>query len=124
MQKYKKVMVFGVFDGLHEGHLYFLNEAKKLCDALIVVVASDIDVGMYKKKSPKYLLKERIKALKLTGIPNTVVEGDNEPDSWWVIKKYAPDIVAVGHDQEAIAESLKKCCSNIKIARIDFIPTP
>jgi FAD synthetase len=36
-----KVMATGVFDIIHLGHLYFLKEAKKLGDELIVVVATD-----------------------------------------------------------------------------------
>jgi len=44
-----KSMVFGVFDGLHEGHLFFLDEAQKYGDNLIIVVASDINVKNIKK---------------------------------------------------------------------------
>ena len=36
-----RVMATGVFDILHLGHLYFLKEAKKLGDELVVVVATD-----------------------------------------------------------------------------------
>ncbi|EQD52190.1 glycerol-3-phosphate cytidyltransferase, partial [mine drainage metagenome] len=36
-----RVMATGVFDLLHPGHLYFLTEARKLGDELVVVVARD-----------------------------------------------------------------------------------
>ena len=36
-----RVMATGVFDILHLGHLYFLREARKLGDELVVVVATD-----------------------------------------------------------------------------------
>jgi len=36
-----RVMATGVFDLLHPGHLYFLTEARKHGDELIVVVARD-----------------------------------------------------------------------------------
>jgi len=36
-----KVMASGVFDILHMGHIYFLEEARKLGDRLAVVVACD-----------------------------------------------------------------------------------
>ena len=35
-----RVMASGVFDLLHSGHLHFLEEAKKLGDELVVVVAT------------------------------------------------------------------------------------
>ncbi|MCJ2563189.1 MAG: adenylyltransferase/cytidyltransferase family protein, partial [Candidatus Thermoplasmatota archaeon] len=39
-----RVMASGVFDLLHTGHLHYLEEAKKLGDELIVVVARDSTV--------------------------------------------------------------------------------
>jgi len=36
-----RVMATGVFDILHVGHIYFLEEAKKLGDELVVVIATD-----------------------------------------------------------------------------------
>ena len=36
-----RVMATGVFDILHLGHVHYLEEAKKLGDELVVVVAAD-----------------------------------------------------------------------------------
>lgn len=44
----KVVLVHGVFDILHIGHLYFLNEAKKLGDILIVGIESDKNTKIFK----------------------------------------------------------------------------
>ncbi|HEY4500387.1 MAG TPA: adenylyltransferase/cytidyltransferase family protein, partial [Candidatus Paceibacterota bacterium] len=44
----KRVMVFGTFDILHPGHLYFLRAAKKLGDYLIVSLARDVNVRKIK----------------------------------------------------------------------------
>ena len=43
-----KVMATGTFDLLHMGHIYFLKEAKKLGDKLIVIVARDSTVRKMK----------------------------------------------------------------------------
>ncbi|PKK81324.1 MAG: FAD synthase, partial [Thermoplasmata archaeon HGW-Thermoplasmata-2] len=43
-----KVMASGVFDILHMGHIYFLEEARKLGDRLAVVVACDATVRKLK----------------------------------------------------------------------------
>jgi FAD synthetase len=36
-----KVMIFGTFDLLHEGHQFFIREAKKVGGQLIIVLAHD-----------------------------------------------------------------------------------
>ena len=46
----KKVIVFGTFDILHQGHLDFFRQAKQYGDYLIVAVAHDENV---KKSRPK-----------------------------------------------------------------------
>jgi cytidyltransferase-like protein len=47
-KKITTVMVFGTFDGIHDGHRYFLNEAKKFGDKLVVAVAKDTTVKTLK----------------------------------------------------------------------------
>ena len=37
----KRVLVFGTFDLLHQGHRYFLTQARRFGDTLIAVVARD-----------------------------------------------------------------------------------
>jgi len=48
--KEKIVLVFGTFDGLHDGHRFFLTEARKLGDRLIASVATDEIVERIKKQ--------------------------------------------------------------------------
>lgn len=47
----KRVLSFGVFDLLHNGHLNLLEQARGLGDYLIVVVARDSFVRVVKKKA-------------------------------------------------------------------------
>jgi len=44
----KKVLVGGVFDILHYGHIHFLKEAKKQGDFLIVAIESDANIKRLK----------------------------------------------------------------------------
>ncbi len=44
----KIVFVHGIFDILHKGHIYFLSEAKKLGDVLVVGVDHDENVKILK----------------------------------------------------------------------------
>lgn len=49
--KLKLGVVSGYFDPLHSGHLNYINNAKKLCDMLFVIVNSDYQAKLKKKKS-------------------------------------------------------------------------
>ena len=113
-------MVFGVFDNLHPGHEFFLLEAAKDCDELVVVVTLPEIVSLLKGKTPKKSLEERIgdirdffadkKILSRTGVELEffVVAGDKEIGSWNILKQYKPDVIFLGYDQQAIARELDK----------------
>ena len=107
-KNYKVGMVFGVFDGLHEGHKYFLNIAKKQCDKLIVVVAQDKVVEIMKNRTPKNNLENRIEEIKLFAPDLVVIPGDKASGGWQVLKENNPDIIFLGYDQEVIARELDK----------------
>lgn len=107
MDTIKKGMVFGVFDGLHEGHVFFLNEAKKLCQELFVVVAEDTAVEALKGKVPRNSLRIRKEALS-TISDIRVIEGDEKMGEWSALHTYAPDVVFLGHDQQALAVELER----------------
>jgi FAD synthetase len=110
-------MVFGVFDGVHEGHRYFLREAKKLGDTLIVVVARDENVKALKGKEPRMKLEERIKAIEAENLASEIVPGDDSAGTWNILGKYEPDVVALGYDQKALRGSIE--------ARLgEFYPQP
>lgn len=56
----KTVMVFGVFDRLHPGHLDFLRQAREYGDELIAVVARDQAVMELKHKQPFHSEAQRL----------------------------------------------------------------
>ena len=80
----KKVMVFGSFDILHQGHLYFLNEARRFGEELIVVIARDETILKVKGHKPKYNEKERTSRGDLDDNPcerkRAPASGENLPD--------------------------------------------
>src|SRR3989338_1589975 len=103
----KKGMVFGVFDGLHEGHKYLLTEAAKLCDELVVVVTLDEAVSTLKGHLPQQRYKERVAAITAFNPTLKIVEGDPALGEWTVLKTHKPDMVILGYDQERIAKELR-----------------
>ena len=110
----KKVLVFGVFDGLHKGHKFFLKKAKKLGHYLIAVVTPDDFVKKLKNKTPKFSLQKRIAHLKKFDPVDEILVGDNEIGRWSAFKNSIPDIIAIGHDQSLLESALKKYFKNRK----------
>lgn len=92
-----RVMATGVFDLLHPGHIYFLNEARKLGDELVVVVARDSTAKRFKHQpiTPEASRVEMVAALKPV---DRAVLG-NEGDIFAILDTIRPDLVALGFDQ-------------------------
>jgi len=103
----KRGMAFGVFDGLHEGHKYFLSEALKLCDELVVVVTPDEAVATLKGHLPQQRYKERVVAITAFNPILKVVEGDLALGEWTVLKNHKPDNVMLGYDQEKLMREIR-----------------
>lgn len=112
----KKVVTFGVFDILHDGHKYFLEEAKKFGD-LTVIVSDDEKVLKFKKRKPIHNFKERIDSLKKLGL-KTVVEKENP---WQNVLESQADIIILGYDQNwenEIKKEIKETGYLVKIIKI------
>jgi FAD synthetase len=103
----KKVMCFGTFDLTHEGHKYFLAEAKKLGDYLVAVVARDSTVQSIKSRLTLYDERTRLSHVRHFGIANMVILGGHA-DKLRVIARVRPDIICLGYDQKAFTENLDK----------------
>ncbi|MDO8594825.1 MAG: adenylyltransferase/cytidyltransferase family protein [bacterium] len=104
----KNILVFGTFDGLHDGHRFFLKAAKKLGNRLIASVATDEVVEQIKKHAPKHHLEERLRTLEASGLVDLAVAGDKTLGNWTAIKTWKPDIVAIGYDQTRLEETLRE----------------
>ena len=100
-------MVFGTFDILHDGHRFFLREAKKLGDRLIAVVATDKSVEILKKRKPINTLAQRINNLGQEKIADVVTTGDEILNSWQAITKFGPTVIAAGYDQTTLRNAVE-----------------
>ena len=107
-RKQNIAMVFGVFDGLHPGHRAFLSQAKKYGKKLVVVVARDKVVRKLKNKTSVEKENNRMNALRKIVVVDRVLLGDEKQSSYGVIKKYKPEIICLGYDQQWLAKDLKK----------------
>jgi FAD synthetase len=115
-----KVMATGTFDLLHMGHIYYLKEAKKLGDTLVVVVATDATVRRLKHNpiTPEDIRLNLIKELKVV---DEAYLG-HEKDMYSIVEEIKPDIIALGfdqvHDETTIKNELKKRKLNAKVVRL------
>lgn len=94
-------MVFGTFDGLHEGHLDLFRQARTLGHEpyLIASVARDQVVARVKGRTPRHAESERLAAVCACSLVDEGVLGD--VDGYIEhIKAAAPEMVALGYDQE------------------------
>ena len=113
-------MATGTFDLLHMGHIYYLKEAKKLGDVLIVVVATDTTVRKLKHDpiTPQEIRLNLIKELKVV---DEAYLG-HEEDIYAIVKEIKPDIIALGfdqiHDIATIKNELKKRKLDIQVVRL------
>lgn len=97
--KRKIVLVGGVFDIFHYGHLHFLREAKKLGDYLIVALESDKNVKKLKGKNrPFHNQKQRKEILEaLTFVDQVIILKDEMADKDYekLVIAVSPNIIAV-----------------------------
>jgi FAD synthetase len=103
----KKVMVFGTFDGLHEGHLDFFRQAREYGDYLIVVAGRDKNVEKLKGNLPKKDEEQRVGDLIDCDLVDDALLGD-ETDPYKLIENLKPDVICLGYDQHNYADNLEK----------------
>jgi FAD synthetase len=116
-----KVMATGTFDLLHMGHIYYLKEAKKLGDRLVVVVARDSTVRKLKHEpiTPEEMRLDIVKELKIV---DEAVLGHKD-DMYATVKEIKPDIIALGYDQVHDEKKIEQELKNRKIvARVVRLP--
>lgn len=102
-------MVFGTFDGLHRGHIDFFKQAKNLSPNtfLIVSIARDKNVLKIKKNHPTLNEQKRVILVKKHEYVNKVVLSGLKDYIPHIVKE-RPHIIALGYDQVAYVNNLKK----------------
>lgn len=117
----KKVITYGTYDLLHQGHINLLRRAKELGDYLIVGVTSDsFDRGRGKLNVRNNVL-ERVEAVKATGYADEVIIEDYLGQKIDDIQKYNVDIFAIGSDWEGQFDYLNEYCKVVYLPRTEGI---
>ena len=117
----KKVITYGTYDLLHEGHIRLLKRAKELGDYLIVGVTSD-DFDLTRGKiNVQQPLMERLEAVRDTGLADKIIVEEYIGQKIDDIKRYDVDIFTVGSDWEGQFDYLKEYCDVVYLPRTEGV---
>ncbi|MFC2143366.1 adenylyltransferase/cytidyltransferase family protein [Candidatus Aenigmatarchaeota archaeon] len=89
-----KILLGGKFNRLHPGHIHLFEQAKKLGDELIVVIAHDSN----NKKDCAEPAIDRKNMLDKISIIDKVIIGSEQKFAD-ILRKQNPDIIVLGYDQ-------------------------
>lgn len=117
----KKVITYGTYDLLHQGHINLLRRAKELGDYLIVGVTSDsFDRGRGKLNVRNNVL-ERVEAVRKSGYVDEIIIEDYLGQKIDDIQKYNVDIFAIGSDWEGKFDYLNEYCKVVYLPRTEGV---
>lgn len=117
----KKVITYGTYDLLHQGHLNLLRRAKELGDYLIVGVTNDNFDRDRGKLNVRNNVLERVEAVKATGYADQIIIEDYVGQKIDDIQKYGVDVFAIGSDWEGKFDYLKEFCDVVYLPRTEGI---
>ncbi|MFA6333540.1 MAG: adenylyltransferase/cytidyltransferase family protein [Methanoregula sp.] len=101
----RRIVATGTFDILHPGHLFYLEESRKLGDELWVIVARDINV----KHKPQPVIPEEQRLAMVAALKpvDHAILGD-KTDMFRPIEEIQPEIITIGFNQMFNEEKLEE----------------
>ena len=113
----KKGITFGAFDLFHAGHVMMLEEAKTVCDYLIVCIQSDPSLDRKEKNKPVQSIVEREIQVSGCRYTNEVIIYDTEAELLEILNTVDWDVRILGEeykDKEFTGreQTLSKCHFN------------
>lgn len=117
----KKVITYGTYDLLHQGHINLLRRARELGDYLIVGVTNDNFDRDRGKLNVRNNVLERVEAVKATGYADQIIIEDYVGQKIDDIQKYGVDIFVIGSDWEGKFDYLKEFCDVVYLPRTEGI---
>ncbi|HAG27727.1 TPA: FAD synthase [Patescibacteria group bacterium] len=118
-----KIMVFGTFDMIHEGHRNLFAQARALAKnpKLIVSLARTKNVTRIKGRAPRSTEAARLARVKALPEVDRAILGAVR-NYFTPILRIQPDIIALGYDQKAYVKTLradlKKAGLTTKVVRL------
>lgn len=98
MKTEKIGITFSAFDLLHAGHIKMLEEAKTVCDYLIVGLQMDPTIDRPNKNKPTQSVVERYIQLKACRSVDEIIPYNTEDDLLDILKSFVIDVRIIGDD--------------------------
>ena len=117
----KKVITYGTYDLLHQGHINLLRRAKELGDYLIVGVTNDSFDRERGKLNVRNNVLERVEAVRDTGYADKIIIEDYVGQKIDDIQKYNVDVFAIGSDWRGKFDYLEEFCQVVYLPRTEGI---
>ena len=110
-------ITFGAFDLFHAGHILMLQEAKTICDHLIVCIQTDPSADRDEKNTPVQSIVERQIQVTACRYVDEVIVYDTEADVMEILKSVDWDVRILGDEYRdepftGREETLDKCYFN------------
>lgn len=113
----KKIITYGTFDLLHNGHINILKRAKEMGDYLIVGVTSeDYDYSRGKLNVSQPLM-DRIENVRKSGYADEIIVEEYFGQKVADIQKYGIDTFVIGSDWLGKFDYLKEYCNVVYLER-------
>lgn len=118
----KKVITYGTFDLIHNGHINILRRAKELGDHLTVAISSD-EFNEIKGKKAYHSYENRKMILEAIRYVDAVIPEDEWEQKISDVKKHDIDTFVMGDDWEGKFDFLADYCEVIYLPRTVGIST-
>ena len=118
---FKTVVIFGVFDGIHEGHLEFIKQARKQGERLVAIVARDNIVEKIKSRVPTNDELDRLNTVLNIKEVDLAYLGDREQGIYNILKEVNPDMIFLGYDQQDLNNDLKEKIKSGYLPNLELI---
>lgn len=117
----RKVITYGTYDLLHQGHINLLKRARAQGDYLIVGVTNDSFDRERGKLNVRNNVLERVEAVKATGLADDIIIEEYIGQKIDDIQKYNVDVFAIGSDWEGQFDYLSEFCKVVYLPRTEGI---
>jgi len=113
--KFKIGITFSAFDLLHAGHIKMLEEAKNVCDYLIVGLQTDPTIDRPEKNLPTQSVVERYIQLRGCKFVDEIVPYATEKDLEDILRSFEIDVRIIGDDYRDKEFTGKSYCESTGI---------
>lgn len=103
-------ITFSCFDLFHAGHVKMLEEAKNICDYLIVGLQTDPTIDRPHKNKPTQSIVERYIQLSACKFVDEIVPYSTEGELLEILKSFKINIRIIGEDYRDVEFTGKQFC--------------